>query len=83
MAEKTTLCLTNLSSILTAAGSSLSKVMKMTVFLIDMGDFAEVNKEYERFFHENAGTCFPPRTRRPLQVTQEVLLLFCVMLQEG
>lgn len=37
---------------LKAAGSDLSKVVKMTVFLTDMGDFREVNEEYEKCFGE-------------------------------
>jgi len=34
------------------AGSDLSRVVKMTVFLTDMGDFAEVNREYELHFQD-------------------------------
>ncbi|GAB4541716.1 MAG: RidA family protein [Anaerolineales bacterium] len=45
--------LKNLSAVLEAAGSSLSKVMKTTVFLKDMGDFAKVNAVYAEFFNEN------------------------------
>lgn len=40
----------NLSAILKSAGSSLSKVVKTTVFLKDMNDFAAVNRVYERYF---------------------------------
>lgn len=35
---------------LAAAGSDLSRVVKTTVFLSDMGDFAEVNGEYVKHF---------------------------------
>ena len=50
MAYKTSLCIQNLKAILTAAGSDLSKVVKTTVFLTDMKNFAEVNGEYEKHF---------------------------------
>lgn len=42
--------LKNLKAILEAAGSGLDKVMKTTVFLADMGDFAAMNKVYAEFF---------------------------------
>lgn len=50
MAENATRCLANMRAILEAAGSSLDKVVKVTVFLVDMGDFEEVNGAYERAF---------------------------------
>ena len=40
----------NLSAILTAAGSSLQKVVRSTVFLKNMGDFAAMNEVYGRYF---------------------------------
>jgi len=42
--------LTNLKHILEAAGSSLDHVLKTTVFLRDMGDFAAMNAVYATFF---------------------------------
>lgn len=45
--------LQNLSAILTAAGASLSKVIKTTVFLQDISDFSAMNEIYARFFSEN------------------------------
>ncbi len=45
--------LTNLKAILEAAGSGLEKVVKTTVFLKDMADFARVNAIYAEFFVEN------------------------------
>jgi 2-iminobutanoate/2-iminopropanoate deaminase len=41
----------NLSGILTAAGSSLQKVVRSTVFLKNMGDFAAMNEVYGRYFN--------------------------------
>jgi len=40
----------NLAAILTAAGSSLDKIIKTTIFLTDMGDFGRVNQVYGSFF---------------------------------
>lgn len=42
--------LKNLKAVLEAAGSSLSAVVKTTVFLADMDDFAAMNEVYGRFF---------------------------------
>jgi 2-iminobutanoate/2-iminopropanoate deaminase len=38
----------NLSAVLSAAGSDLARVLKVTVFLADMGDFAAMNGVYAR-----------------------------------
>jgi 2-iminobutanoate/2-iminopropanoate deaminase len=43
----------NLRAILEAAGSSLANVVKVTVFLHDINDFAAMNAVYARFFPEN------------------------------
>lgn len=50
VAEQTEQVLKNLSAVLEASGSSLSKVVKTTVFLADMKDFAAMNEVYSRFF---------------------------------
>ncbi len=42
--------LENLKKVLEAGGSSLDKVVKTTIFLADMGDFATVNAIYEEYF---------------------------------
>ncbi len=42
--------LTNLQHVLAAAGASLDHVVKTTVFLRDMGDFAKMNAVYAQFF---------------------------------
>lgn len=42
--------LDNLQTILTAAGASLADVVKTTVYIKDMGDFARVNEVYARYF---------------------------------
>lgn len=50
IAEQTTRALENLGAVLTAAGSSLSDVVKTTVFLVDMADFTAMNEVYGRTF---------------------------------
>ncbi len=42
--------LTNVKSLLEAAGSSMDKVIKTTVFIKDMNDFAKINEVYAGFF---------------------------------
>jgi len=42
--------LENLKAVLEAGGSSLSQVLKTTVFLAEMGDFAAMNEVYGRYF---------------------------------
>jgi len=42
--------LTNLSHVLAAAGSGMERVVKTTVYLKDMGDYAAVNEVYAGFF---------------------------------
>ncbi|WP_457578231.1 RidA family protein [Ensifer adhaerens] len=55
--EQTDQCLKNLASIAKAAGTDLSKTVKTTVLLTDLGDFAEVNRIYAGYFL----TPFPAR----------------------
>jgi 2-iminobutanoate/2-iminopropanoate deaminase len=50
IAEQTERVLTNLSAVLEAAGSSLQKVVKTTVFLADIEEFSAMNEAYEKFF---------------------------------
>jgi 2-iminobutanoate/2-iminopropanoate deaminase len=42
--------LENLKAVLEAAGSGLDRAVKVTVFLVDMRDFAEMNAIYQQFF---------------------------------
>ena len=48
--EQTAQCLTNIRAILEAAGSSLDKVVSVTVVLADEDDFAGMNEEWLRWF---------------------------------
>ena len=54
--------LTNLKHVLESADSGLNFVLKTTVFLQDMGDFAKMNSVYAEFFPEN------PPARSTIQV---------------
>ncbi|KAH6574122.1 hypothetical protein BASA50_010066 [Batrachochytrium salamandrivorans] len=51
--------ISNLAVILKAAGCSLKNVIDITVFLVDMSDYAEFNKVYNEFFQAETG---PSRT---------------------
>ena len=61
--DQTRRVLTNLSAVLGAAGTSLSHVVKTTVFLIDMGEFKAMNSVYAEFFPD------APPARSTVQVT--------------
>lgn len=50
VAEQTEQVLKNLTAVLAAAGSSLGQVVKTTVYLADMADFAAMNEVYARHF---------------------------------
>lgn len=50
VAQQTERVFQNLTAVLAAAGASLDRVVKTTVFLSDMGDFAEMNEVYARHF---------------------------------
>ena len=48
--EQTRQVLSNIDAVLRAAGSSLNRVVKMTVFMTDLGDFQAMNGVYAEFF---------------------------------
>ena len=50
--EQTRQSLTNVKNILVEAGLDMSHVVKTTVFLADMGDFADMNAVYSEFFSQ-------------------------------
>ena len=51
--EQTERVLANLQAVLKAAGSDLSKVVKTTVFLVDMADFTAMNEVYAAAFGDH------------------------------
>ena len=66
--------LTNVRSLLEASGSSMDKVIKTTVFIKDMNDFAKINAIYAEFFEEGS---YPARScvevaRLPKDVLMEM-----------
>jgi 2-iminobutanoate/2-iminopropanoate deaminase len=64
IAEQTARVLANLKAILEAGGSGLQHVIKTTVFLADMHDFAAMNEVYGRSFPET------PPARSTVQVSR-------------
>ncbi len=76
--EQTERVLNNLSAVLQAAGSSLDRVVKTTVFLADLGDFADMNEVYGRFFGETPparSTVEVSRLPRDVKVEIDVIAL--------
>ena len=63
-AEQTQQALTNAKAILTAAGYELTDVVKATIFIMDMGEFGNINEVYQTFF-----TAEPP-ARSVVQVSR-------------
>jgi 2-iminobutanoate/2-iminopropanoate deaminase len=51
--EQTSQCLRNISAILEAAGSSMDKLVSVTVVLADEDDFAGMNEEWLKWFPSN------------------------------
>lgn len=52
--DQTIMSLKNVEAVLKAAGSDLSKAIRLGVFIKNMDDFADVNKAYATFFPEKA-----------------------------
>ncbi len=49
-ADQARRCMQNLAAVIGAAGASLADAVRITIYLADMGDFAEVNEVYATFF---------------------------------
>ncbi|NOT60987.1 MAG: RidA family protein [Acidobacteria bacterium] len=70
--------LLNAQAVLEAAGSSLSRVIKTTVFIKDMNDFAALNEVYAKFFDASKparSTVEVARLPRDVKVEIEVIAL--------
>lgn len=52
IAEETQRCMRNLEAVLAEAGTSLNQIVKTTIYVTDMNDFAEVNEAYGSFFDD-------------------------------
>ena len=57
IADQTRRCMENLEAVLTEAGSGLDQLVKVNVYLADIGDYAEFNEAYGEFI----GTAAPAR----------------------
>jgi 2-iminobutanoate/2-iminopropanoate deaminase len=63
IAAQTKQVLENIRAVLEAAGSSLDKVLKTTVYMTDLAEFGEMNKVYESYFAKQ------PPARSAVQVS--------------
>ena len=68
----------NLTALLAAAGSDMSKVVKTTVFIKDMNDFAAINAVYAKYFNEP----FPARSCVEVARLPKDALLECELIAE-
>lgn len=78
IARQTERVIENLKAILEAAGSALNRVVKTTVFLKDMQDFAAMNEVYARYFNSAPparATVEVARLPRDVHVEIEVIAL--------
>lgn len=78
IAEQTERVMRNLKGIVEAAGSTLDKTVKTTVFLKDMNDFTKMNEVYGRYFPSNAparATVEVARLPRDVRVEIELIAL--------
>ena len=76
--EQTRQVLKNLTAVLEAAGSSLDRVVKTTVFLLDMQEFGAMNEVYGEFFKVEPparATVQAARLPRDARVEIEVIAL--------
>ena len=62
--EQTQQVLSNVKAVIEAAGSSMTKVVKCTVFLKNMDEFSEMNTEYSKWFGDS------PPARAAVQVAR-------------
>lgn len=62
--DQTKQSLSNVKGVIEAAGSSMDKVVKCTVFLKNMNDFSEMNAEYAKWFSD------PPPARAAVEVAR-------------
>ena len=76
--QQTTRVLENLKAIVEAAGSSLDRAVKVSVFLKDMGEFASMNAIYAKYFPQNPparATVEVARLPRDVGVEMDIIAL--------
>lgn len=80
--KQTTQVMANLNAILTAAGATFQDVVKTTVFLADMNDFAAMNAVYAKYFDE--ATAPARATVQVSRLPKDVLVeIDCIAVIEG
>ncbi|MBY8996349.1 MAG: RidA family protein [Candidatus Thorarchaeota archaeon] len=62
--DQTRQALSNIKAVIEAAGSSMDKIVKCSVFLKNMDDFSEMNSEYAKWFSD------PPPARAGFEVAR-------------
>jgi 2-iminobutanoate/2-iminopropanoate deaminase len=78
VAQQTARVLENLKAIVEAAGSSLDRAVKATVYLKDMGDFAAMNEVYGKYFAQGPparSTVEAARLPRDVRVEIDLIVL--------
>lgn len=69
--DQARLSLENVKAIVVAAGLSVGDIIKMTVFITDLNDFATINEVYKQFFDEHQAT-YPTRAVCRLRVCRKM-----------
>lgn len=77
--DETERSLENIRIILEEAGSSLSKVLHVTAYLLNMGEYARFNDVYRRYFEKNppARSCIQA-ARLPFDIRIEIDAIACI-----
>ncbi|KAK4943171.1 hypothetical protein LTR10_017195 [Elasticomyces elasticus] len=73
--DKTHSLCRNAAVVLEAAGSSLEKVVKVTLFLANMDDFAEMNEVYTQYFPQKPARSAIEAKRLPMNLSMEMELI--------
>ncbi len=74
-AEQARQCLANLTAVCAAAGTSLSRAVRLTVYVTDLAEFAAVNEVYAEFFAGGEGDAGDEGDGPPARVTVGVAAL--------
>jgi len=77
--QETELCMENIRIILEEAGSSLSKVLQITAYLLNIREYGRFNEVYRRYFPEEppARTCIQA-ARLPFDIRVEISAIACI-----
>jgi len=77
--QETELSMENIRIILEEAGSSLSKVLQITAYLLNMREYGRFNEVYRRYFPEEppARTCIQA-ARLPFDIRIEISAIACI-----